>query len=276
MARVGFAVYKDRFNRQLHQDVQFDERALAKRLAETSNGRYTQAQIEDQMRIMGVSTFANGHESGAPDTLIGQVPTDSGAKWVYAGSTAEDKPILTQVTAQTNAGLQQYIIANANRAAVDQLPSQFNYDRPSSNGSGFNMTGPFTKFDQSDLSYVRRTTAETASMVSTNAGRFGSVTTAAASLPSPYAPGFAGATYVATIVGIGADAVAQLMKPDVGQYWTNSGSAMISDHFSTKYPLASPAINEAANRFNESSLSHSIKEFINYSWDRISNKSAKK
>ncbi|MGU7776367.1 hypothetical protein ACV229_40235 [Burkholderia sp. MR1-5-21] len=95
----GFSGYNvDRFNRQLHPE----EMTLAKQLAEKSKGKYTQAQIEEQMRIMGVSTFANGHESGAPDTLVGQAPTDSGAKWIYAGSTADGKPILTQVTALAN------------------------------------------------------------------------------------------------------------------------------------------------------------------------------
>ncbi|MGU7785350.1 hypothetical protein [Burkholderia sp. PU8-34] len=120
----------DRFNRQLHPE----EKTLAKQLAEKRMGKYTQAQIEEQMRIMGVSTFENGHGSGAPDTLVGQAPIDSGAKWIYAGSTADGKPILTQVAALANPELQQYIIANANTATADQVPSQFTYDRPSSNG----------------------------------------------------------------------------------------------------------------------------------------------
>ena len=138
------------------------------------------------------------------------------------------------------------------------------------------MTGPFTKFDQSDANYVRNTAADTASMVSTNAGRIGAATASAASIPSPYAPGLACAAYVATVVGFGADSVVQLMKPDVVQYWTNSSSAMISDRLSTKYPLSSPVINEAINKFNDSGLSKSIQEFINSSWNRIANQPAKK
>ncbi|WP_152601746.1 hypothetical protein [Burkholderia paludis] len=47
-----------RFNRQLH----LEEKTLAKQLAARSKGKYTQAQIEDQMRIMG-----------APATLVGQI-----------------------------------------------------------------------------------------------------------------------------------------------------------------------------------------------------------
>ncbi|WP_155624022.1 hypothetical protein [Burkholderia diffusa] len=109
MARVGFAVYRDRFNRQLHQGAQFDERALAKRLAETSNGRYTQAQIEDQMRIMGASIGLH-HESGAPATLVGQVPPDGGAQWIGAKPTADGITVLTQNNAQSDSHIQTYIL----------------------------------------------------------------------------------------------------------------------------------------------------------------------
>ncbi|WP_244131037.1 hypothetical protein [Burkholderia gladioli] len=63
----------DRFNRQLHPE----EKTLAKQLADKSKGKYTQAQIEDQMRIMGVSV--NGiDESGTPATLVGTTPADMG------------------------------------------------------------------------------------------------------------------------------------------------------------------------------------------------------
>jgi hypothetical protein len=77
-------------------------------------------------------------------------------------------------------------------------------------------------------------------------------------------------------VEIAADAVAQIVKPDVGQYWTSSGSAMISDRFATANPLASPVINEATNKFNSSSFSQSVQDFINSSWNRISNQPTKK
>lgn len=101
------------YNRQLHPD----EKTLAKQIADKSGGQYTQAQVEDQLRIMGVSVNGS-YESGAPDTLIGQMPTDSGARWISAGTTADGKPILTQLTAQANPELQQCIIANANTATA--------------------------------------------------------------------------------------------------------------------------------------------------------------
>ncbi|KFX63431.1 hypothetical protein [Paraburkholderia fungorum] len=136
----------DRFNRQLHPE----EKTLAKQIADKSGGQYTQAQVEDQLRIMGVSVSGT-YESGAPTTLIGQAPTDSGAQWISGGTAADGKPILTQVTAQADPQLQSYILANYNSASPGGVPSQFSYQQT---GSGsINITGPFTKFDKSDADF---------------------------------------------------------------------------------------------------------------------------
>ncbi|MEX3949948.1 hemagglutinin repeat-containing protein [Paraburkholderia sp. EG287B] len=266
----------DLYNRQLHvdRDPYKDERTLAKQLADKSGGEYTQAQIEDQLRIMDMCT--NGKcQSGAPDTLIGQIPTDPGAKWISGGTTADGKPIVTQMTAQADPRLQEYIRANYNSASPGEVPSVVQYPQMSATGS-INITGPLTKFDQSDVNFMRNTTADASAMVSTNAGRFSAATAAAAAVPSPYSPIFEAAAYVGTVVGIGADAVSQAIRPDVGQYWTNSGSAMISDRFSSRYPLASPVINEAANAFNTSTFSQKIQDFVNASWNSFVTEPVKK
>jgi hypothetical protein len=63
------AMNTDRYNRQLHPD----EKTLAKQIADKSGGQYTQSQVEDQLRIMGVSVNGTS-ESGAPATLIGRTP----------------------------------------------------------------------------------------------------------------------------------------------------------------------------------------------------------
>jgi filamentous hemagglutinin len=71
----------DRYNRELNVDKNphRDERMLARQIAEGSDGKYTQAQVEDQMRIMGV-TIDGKHQSGAPATLVGEEPKDPGAQ----------------------------------------------------------------------------------------------------------------------------------------------------------------------------------------------------
>jgi filamentous hemagglutinin len=143
-AVAGYDV--DRFNRQLHPD----EKTLAKQLAAKSNGQYTEAQIEDQMRIMGVSADGT-RQSGAPDTLVGQAPTDSGARWISGGTSENGQPILTQITAQPDDAMQSYIRANYNSTSPGGVPSQYTYDVPAGGGS-LNVTGPFTKFDPTRLS----------------------------------------------------------------------------------------------------------------------------
>uniref|UniRef100_UPI001642121F hemagglutinin repeat-containing protein n=1 Tax=Burkholderia gladioli TaxID=28095 RepID=UPI001642121F len=251
----------DRFNRQLHTE----EKALAKQLAEKSEGKYTQAQIEDQMRVMGVSVDGQ-HQSGAPETLVGQAPTDSEAKWIYAGSTTDGKPILTQTTAQVNSDLQIYVVANANSAINSQVPSQFNYDRIASSGPGFSLTGPFTKFDRSDAHYMRNATADVAGMVSTNTGRFSAATAALASIPSPLSGELSAAAYAATVAGFAADTLAQIVKPDVGQYAVSGAASLIGGNLSERAPGLGPAINETVNKFNNSDEGRGVRNSINKYW----------
>ncbi|SAL63983.1 filamentous hemagglutinin outer membrane protein [Caballeronia arvi] len=159
------ALGADLYNRQLHPE----EKTLAKQLADKSGAKYTEQQIEDQMRIMG-GTIGGDRESGAPATLIGQMPTDSGAQWQYAGKTDDGKPILTQTTAQANADLQSYILANSG-SAQGGVPNIV-YDQTGKKGFSLDLTGPFTKFDKSDADYMRGTVADVASAVSSNSGNF--------------------------------------------------------------------------------------------------------
>ncbi|WP_341317437.1 hemagglutinin repeat-containing protein [Paraburkholderia sp. IMGN_8] len=265
LAGAGAAIDNERFNRQLHPE----EKTLAKQIADKSGGKYTQAQVEDQFRIMGVSVNGTS-ESGAPTTLIGQTPTDSGAQWISAGTTADGKPILTQVTAQGDPQLQSYILANYNSASSGQVPSQFTYALTGNSGS-INLTGPFTKFDQSDADYMRNTTADTASMISTNAGRFSALTAAGAQIPSPYSAGLAGAAYAAAVAGFGADVVAQLVKPDVGQYAVSGVTGLISGELSDRVPGLGPAINETANTFNNSKAGQKTQDSLNNYWNNFVN-----
>ena len=160
-------------------------------------------------------------------------------------------------------------MANYNSVGKDQVPSLFNYDRLSNNDWGFNLTGRFTQFNRSDVEFMRNTTADTASMVSTNAGRFSSATAAASAIPSPYAPGLAAAAYWSTVVGVAADAVTQIMRPDIGQSWVISGAGVVANAATEKYPLFSPAINEATNKLNESDLSKTIQNNINSYWKMV-------
>ncbi|MBR8132654.1 hemagglutinin repeat-containing protein [Burkholderia ambifaria] len=254
----------DRFNRQLHPE----EKTLATQLAEKSKGKYTQAQIEDQMRIMGVSVNGS-YESGAPATIVGTTPTDMGAQWVGAPATADGKMVLTQKTAIANPELQAYIVANADSAASGQVPSQFNYDRPTNGKWGFKLTGPFTKFDQSDANYVKSTTADTASMVSNTAGWISSSAATGAAVPSPFAPAFGAIAYGATVVGIAADATSQLVNPNAGQYTYEGALALGGQVIGDKVPIASLIINGTSEAIKKQPISTTIGNWVNSQMNSI-------
>jgi Hemagglutinin repeat len=242
------------FNRQLGDD----EKKLAKQLTAKSSGKYSQEQIEDQLRIMGV--YINGeHESGAPVTLIGEAPTDAGAKWISGGVTADGKPILTQVTAQADPELQNFILANNHSASPAQAPSIYTYDRPSNNDWGFHLTGPFTRFDRSDAEFVRNRTADTASMVSTTSGRFSAIAAAAAEIPSAYSPGFAAAAFAGTVLSYGASAIEQLVRPNPVGFSVDSTVDLLLYRPAEKFPLWGPVINEAGNAIKRSDWLNQIK-----------------
>ncbi|WP_175734538.1 contact-dependent inhibition toxin BcpA [Burkholderia ambifaria] len=255
----------DRFNRQLHPE----EKTLAKQLAEKSKGKYTESQIEDQMRIMGVSVNGS-YESGAPATIVGTTPTDMGAQWVGAPATADGKMVLTQKTASANPELQSYIVANADSAAPGQVPSQFRYDQPKNSDYHFTLTGPFTRLpNQSDLNYVKSTTGDLASATSTTAGWVGSTSGALASAPTPFAPLFAQIAFGATAVGVGADAVGQAVSPNIGQYGVGGVLNAVSNAASEKYPLLGPVINGLSNTMNNSDFSNKIQGIINSYWQGV-------
>ncbi|SAL04218.1 hypothetical protein [Caballeronia ptereochthonis] len=253
----------DRFNRQLHQDSKAKEKTLAKSIADKSDGRYTQADVEDQMRIMG-GLIGGDRESGAPATLIGEMPSDSGAKWQYAGTTDDGKPILTQITPQPNPELQSYILANSG-SAQSGVPNIV-YDQTAKKGFSVDVTGPFTKLDQSDTDYMRNTVAGAASMASTNMGRFSSATAALATIPSPYSAGFSTAAYAATVAGFADDVIAQTVKPDVGQYAVSGVTGLIAGNLSDRAPGLGPAINETANTFNNSNAGQQAQNALNKYW----------
>ncbi|WP_155637253.1 hypothetical protein [Burkholderia cepacia] len=264
--RGAFSGYNvDRFNRQLHPE----EKTLAKQLADRSGGKYTQAQIEDQMRIMGTSV--NGaSESGAPATLVGQMPTDSGARWISGGTTADGKPILTQITAQANPELQSYILANYNAASPGGVPSQFTYALMGDGGGSNNVTGPFTKFDQSDVDSIQSTSSSLASATSLTAGWIASSASTFAAAPSPYAPAFGTVALVATATGVAADGVSQLVNPNIGGYLTyNMANVVGNKVLADKYPLLAPAFNATVNYFSNSGAYNYIRDFVNSSWGRL-------
>jgi filamentous hemagglutinin len=263
----------DLYNRQLDTK----EKSLAQQLADASDGKYTIAQIEDQMRQMDMSV--NGTTtSGAPATLVGETPTDSGARWMSAGTTANGQPVLAQILAPSDPALLGYILANYNSVSPGQVPSEFAY--PSSGGGGsINVTGPFTNFDQSDLNYIRNTTANASSMVSNTAGWIGSSAATGAATPSPLSPVLGEIAFGATVVGTAADAISQLANPNIGQYAYQSAVTVTGLAVANASPQTSVLTNGATAVINNLPGANDIQNWITQKYNsllNISNSGAKK
>jgi len=272
----AFAAYNvDRFNRELHPE----EKTLAQQIAQKSGGKYTEAQIEDQMRLMG-ATVNGTVESGAAATLIGQLPSDAGAGWLGAGQTADGKSILTQTTAAVDPQLQAYIVKNYASAGggVPVVTSYIASPTQPQIGPQYGSSGMAGSVcPRGDCGVVNTTVnpmtrdqlADSAASVSMAAGRFGAVTAAAAAIPSPYSPGFTTAAFAATVASWIAGGVEQVARPNVGQYTIGSVFGLGAHVASDRIPLASPAINETVEFLNGKSASQSIGNWINSHWNQI-------
>ncbi|QCP50845.1 hypothetical protein FAZ95_17815 [Trinickia violacea] len=190
------------YSRQLHPE----EKTLAKQLANKSGGLYTQQQIEDQMRLIGVYVDG-GYSPGIPAVLNGQAPTDPGAMWISTGLTENGRPLMIQSLASPDPTLQAYIRANANSAAPGNVPSVFTYEHAP---------------NQIDWNSVRNTMADAAGMISTNAGRVSVAAGAAAAILGPHTPRAVTLSFSSAVVSLGASGVQQMLNPQPWKFGFDS------------------------------------------------------
>ncbi len=137
------------------------------------------------------------------------------------------------------------------------------YDGAGKKGFGFEVTGPFTKFDQSDATYVRNTTADTASMISTNAGRVSAVAGAMASVSNPAQLVAATTSITASSVGLVASAIEQMLRPNLGQFTVGFATDMAAKPFMDRLAPYGPLINEGFELFKNSAASSQIQDQLN-------------
>lgn len=113
---AGAAFNEDVNNRQLHEDGKAKEKTLAKKLAEESSGKYTQAQIEDALRS------ANNNKLGETASTGAVVPYDAKTNFtiydktgMMLGKASDGSPVLMQnpaMLATPPSDLQSYIKNN--------------------------------------------------------------------------------------------------------------------------------------------------------------------
>jgi filamentous hemagglutinin len=270
-----------RFNRQLHPE----EKTLAKQLAEKGGGKYTEQQIEDQMRLMG-ATINGKFESGVPDTLIGQTPTDAGASWQYAGKTNSGQPILTQNNAATDPDLQRYIANNYASADPDQVPSIVSGYTPSpsqpeigpqsvSNSSNAGTICPRGNCGMAYKTPSQQQVGDAAGFGATQLDRVSAMATAlaAAGMPIPYVSVPAEAVAVWASAGSWfLNGVQQATSPNFGGYTVSNGIGQITGAMTGRYPMSAPVINELGNMTSNSGAAQNAQDWVNTQWLNLKGK----
>jgi hypothetical protein len=282
-AGAATAFNADMNNRQLHPS----EVQKAKDLAAKSGGKYKQEQIEEQMRLMG--NAATGAQSNTTtvltntDAIVNSLNNDPGMPKTVQGS------VVVEVSGQANAELQNWIISNTKEGA-DYIPGQSPY---SSSNAGLNAprvtntpnTAPVTaacanndvacksgvgaqQTSVPQLTQVaREAIADGAAATSRQAGVVGAAATAAAASAPPQAKPIPRAVAVgATVIGVAADAVEQVVRPDAGQVTSDSLTKILQDRIEKRIPIAAPITNELAEAWKASGTNKDLQKWSVEVW----------
>jgi hypothetical protein len=249
-------------NRQLHPT----EVQKAKELAAKSGGKYKQSEIEEQMRLMG-----NAVTKEQPNTTT-VLPTAAAVQKSYNDDpnmprTAQG-PVVVEVPGQANPELQAWIISNTTQG-VGYIPGASPY---SASNAGLNRptttntpsTAPVTAAcanndlacrsgvgaQQSSIPQMtqaaRVAIADGAETTSRQAGVIGAAATAATAAASPPVKPITGAVAVgATVIGVAADVVEQVARPDAKQVFKEQLLLGVpAEVLIQRYPQLAPLINE--------------------------------
>ena len=244
-------------NRQLHPD----EKTLAKQLAEQSKGKYTQEQIEEQMRGMSMTTKGIT-EAGNPDVIIGTNLGDG--TWVKAGETSDGQPIFTQQIAAEDTALRAYIVGNTTHGEIPSLityggtyiaPSYSNTPLPMPTAAcgGADMycaSGTSRPYTAEEIAAHWNNSADFFGGVSTQADRISAAAAAAAAVPGAHQPAAATVAAAFAMAGLGAEGISQLFRPDpAGMFKDDIMIGIPAGILGNRFPMYSPVINEIGEKF---------------------------
>ena len=264
-------------NRLLHPA----EQKKAKELADKSRGQFTQAEIEEQMRLMG--NKATGEKPNSAAVLVGgqavrdSVSTDPSMPKIIQGDVALEK------SGQANLPLQQYIQEQTKDMWIPGT-SPYNQSDPSrndpktsnkapdlptascANGDTSCITGIGQQQNAPLTQQAREAIADSASMLSRQAGVVAAGATAATAAVSPQFKPIAGSVAIgATAIGVAADAVEQVVKPSLSGATTNAIGTIVQTA-TEQIPGAktvAPITNELIEIWKNSGSAKSFQDWMN-------------
>jgi hypothetical protein len=278
-------------NRQIGAQERILARSLADQAKETGlkkpdGSAYTQADIENAMRNSG-----RGNQPITQGMLVDPKGiTDKGAAFT-AGS---DGKTLVQVN-QDGSNLNQntidlklaaYIVE---RTGGTNTPYRDLYNRveaaksgpPSNPNAGLNTVRPNAsgavtaeaaagllpmRNPVRDINDIRNDVADGAAVVGRGSDITAATSTMAAAVPGPHQPGAATTALVATGVGLAANVVEQVARPDVGKGLNDFMGSVLQEQLDRKLPIMAPVTNESIEHWKKSGSSESFEKWINREW----------
>jgi len=140
---------------------------------------------------------------------------------------------------------------------INQTAACTNGDTACITGIGQQQNAPLTQ-------QTREAIADGASGLSRQAGVVAATATTVTTVAPPQVKPVSGAVAVgATVIGVGADAVEQLVRPDMGQTIVNSMGNVLSDQLTNKIPGAAVVTNELIEAAKSSDTAKKIQSELN-------------
>ena len=155
----------------------------------------------------------------------------------------------------SNMALNSPTITNGSTVAVPTAACA-NMDLACKSGVGVQQNTPIGQ-------QSREAIADGVSSLSRQAGVLAAMATAMGSQVGPYAKPAQALAVGATVVGIGADALEQIARPNNGQTLVNSISTTISEQINKKLPVAAPITNEILEIGKSSPVGQTIEKKLN-------------
>lgn len=200
---------------------------------------------------------------------------------------ATDGKTVVEVPGQANAEIQQFIMANTKDGA-GYIPGQSPYtasnaalnkpvttnspgdtmttaacangDLACKSGVGVQQNAPLTQ-------QTKEAIADGAANVSRASGVVAAGATAVAAQTGPYAKPAETVAVGATVVGVAADAVEQIMRPDMGKVAWDSVARVVQDRLDKRLPVAAPITNELVEAWKGSGSIKDLQTWSNEVWN---------
>ncbi|MGV3498690.1 MAG: hypothetical protein ACO1OR_07685 [Hydrogenophaga sp.] len=289
-AGAAAAFNADVNNRQLHPG----DRELARDLARKSAGKYSVQQIEEQMRLMGNRAY-NAEPNTAEVLTDMNAIVDSLNKDPGMPKTSDGRAVV-EVPGQPNAQIQQFIMSNTTDNA-GYIPGVSPYVGSKTEGQSlpYGSNTPATtaaRCANGDLACIsgvgaqqssipelsdaaRNTIASGAEATSRAAGVVAAGATAVAARGGPYGRPAQAAAVGATAIGTAADAIGQIVRPNVGEALQDAMLTTFQEWADRKMPGIAPATNEVVEAWKASGSSKSLDSWVNEQWKAFLERTAK-